>query len=178
MGEKIARQKEAILVIDMLNDFCRAGAPLDVPATRAVISNIAREISRVRSVGGKVVYICDAHAPDDIEFRNWPAHAVAGTEGAQVVSELAPQPGDAVVEKDTLLCFHRTSLDQVLEKFGVKALTITGCVTNICVMYAATEAVVRGYKVRVPRDCVAGLDPEMHEFALRQMKEVLNAEIV
>jgi len=178
MGEEVARLKEAILVIDMLNDFCRPGAPLDVPATRAVIPNIAREIRRVRSEGGKVVYICDAHAADDIEFRNWPAHAVDGTEGAQVVPELAPQQGDAIVEKDTLLCLHRTSLDQVLEKSGVKTLTITGCLTNICVMYAATEAVVRGYTVRVTRDCVAGLDPEMHEFALRQIKEVLNAEIV
>jgi len=178
MGEEVARPKEAILVIDMLNDFCREGAPLDVPATRAVIPNIAREIRRVRSEDGKVVYICDAHAPDDIEFRNWPAHAVAGTVGAQVVTELAPLPGDAIVEKDTLLCFHRTSLDQVLEKSRVNTLTITGCVTNICVMYSATEAVVRGYKVRVPRDCVAGLDPEMHEFALRQIKEVLKAEIV
>lgn len=178
MGKEVAGPKEAILVIDMLNDFCREGAPLDVPATRAVIPNIAREIMRVRSSGGKVVYVCDAHAPDDIEFANWPPHAVGGTEGAQVVPELAPQPGDAIIEKDTLLCFHRTSLEQVLEKAGVNKITITGCVTNICVMYAATEAVVRGYKVRVPKDCVAGLNPEMHEFALRQMKEVLKAEIV
>lgn len=169
---------EALLVIDMLRDFCIEGAPLEVPSTRAAIPNIAREIKRARESGAKVVYICDAHAPDDIEFVNWPAHAVAGSVGARVVDELAPAPGDAVVHKTTLLGFYLTDLDEALKAAGASTLTITGCVTNICVMYIATEAVVRGYGVRVPRDCVAGLDPAMHEFALRQMAEVLKAEIV
>ena len=168
--------KEALLVIDMLNDFCNEGAPLFVPATRGVIPNIAREIKRARGAGARVIYICDAHAPDDIEFRNWPPHAVGGTAGSDVVDELRPLPGDTVLEKTTLMPFYRTGLDDELRKAGAELVTITGCVTNICVMLAAHEAVVRGYRVRVPRDCVAGLDPGMHEFALRQMEDVCKAE--
>jgi len=171
-------EREALLVIDMLNDFCREGAPLEVPSTRTVIPNIRSELARVRGEGGLVVYICDAHAPDDIEFANWPAHAVAGSNGAQVVDELRPGQGEPVVHKTTLLGFYKTDLDRILDDADISKVTVTGCVTNICVMLIAHEAAVRGYRVRVPRDCVAGLDPEMHEFALRQMKEVIKAEIV
>jgi len=170
--------KEALLVIDMLNDFCREGAPLEVPSTRVVMPNIQRELARVRGEGGLVVYICDAHAPDDIEFANWPPHAVAGSRGAQVVDELVPGQGEPVVRKTTLLGFYRTDLDRILSDAGISTVTVTGCVTNICVMLIAHEAAVRGYRIRVPGDCVAGLDPEMHEFALRQMIEVIKAEIV
>lgn len=170
--------KEALLVIDMLNDFCGEGAPLFVPSTRGVIPNIAREVKRAREQGAPVVYICDAHAVNDPEFQFWPAHAVAGTEGAQVVEELAPLPGDIVVEKTTLFVFHNTRLEEKLKKTGAELLTITGTVTNICVMIASSEAYLRGYRVRVLRDCVAGLDPLMHEFALKQMADVFGAEVI
>jgi len=171
-------RKEALIVIDMLNDFCREGAPLSVPSTRSAIPNIQRELERARREGTAVIYVCDAHAQDDPEFANWPAHAVAGTKGAEVIEELAPRPGDHVVRKTTLLGFYRTELEKVLEDSGAELVTITGCVTNICVMLIAHEAAVRGYRIRVPAGCVAGLDPEMHEFALRQMREVIKAEIV
>ncbi len=170
--------KEALIVIDMLNDFCLEGAPLEVPSTRTVIPNIQRELGRVRAAGGTVIYLCDAHAPDDPEFKNWPPHAVAGSRGAAVVDELKPEPGEHVVHKTTLLGFYNTNLDDVLRDGGTELVTVTGCVTNICVMLVAVEAGVRGYRVRVPRDCVAGLDPHMHDFALREMEEVIRAEVV
>jgi nicotinamidase/pyrazinamidase len=170
--------KEALLVIDMLNDFCREGAPLYVPSTREVIPNIAREVKRAREEGVPVVYICDAHAVDDPEFAEWPPHAVAGTEGARVIEELAPLPGDIVVEKTTLFGFHNTRLGEKLKRTGAELLTVTGTVTNICVLLISSEARMHGYKLRIFRDCVAGLDPQMHEFALREMAEVLGAEVI
>ena len=169
---------DALLVIDMLNDFCDPKGSLFVPANLAIIPNIAREINRARERGTPVIYVCDRHPMGDIEFRNWPAHAVPGTWGAEIIDELKPAPGDVAVSKHTLLIFHETELEDVLRGRGVTSLIITGCLTNICVMYGATEAVVRGYRVKVPRDCVAAVDPTMHEFALRQMAEVLKAEIV
>ncbi len=175
---KQAAPKEALIIIDMLNDFCLEGTSLEVPSSRQVIPNIAREIKRAREEGAPVIYVCDAHAKDDIEFANWPPHAVNGSEGAEVVEELKPLPGDHIVKKTTLLGFYKTELESVLKKTGATLLTITGCVTNICVMLIATEAVVRGYKVRVPADCCAWLNREMHEFALQQMAEVIKAEIV
>ena len=172
------KPREALLVIDMLEDFCLEGAALEVPSNRDVMPNIARELRRARDECGQVVYICDAHAPDDPEFRYWPAHAVAGSDGARVVEELAPLPGDIVVEKTTLSSFYNTRLDAVLEKIRPGLITVTGCVTNICVLFTVFDLMSRKYAVRVPSDCVAGLDDGMHEFALKQMGDVLKAEVV
>ncbi len=168
---------EALLIIDMLNDFCREDAPLFVPMTRAVIPNIRREIGRARREGTPVVYVCDAHDKDDIEFKSWPPHAVEGSPGAEVIDELKPSARDIIIHKKTLLGFHNTDLEEKLRGLGAGSVKITGCVTNICVMLIAVEAAVRGFKVRVPRDCAAGLDMEMHGFALRELEQVIKAEV-
>jgi len=168
---------EALLVIDMLNDFVQPGAPLEVATARDILPGLGARISRARESGIPVIYICDAHDPDDPEFAGWPPHAVEDTEGAEVVPEIAPVHGDLIVKKKTLLGFYGTDLEVLLDRIGADTLTITGCVTNICVLYIATEAAVRGYRVRVPKDSVAGLDPVMHEFGLRQLAEVVKAEV-
>lgn len=169
---------KTLMIIDMLNDFVLPGAPLEVPDTRKVIPNIEREIGKARGKGYQVVYLCDSHAPDDREFQIWPRHCVKGTKGAQVVDELEPEPRDIVVEKTTYSGFFNTRLEEVLKSLGVTELIITGCVTNICILYTVSEAVLRGYHVTVPRDCVAGLNKEDHEFALRQMDKVLKVKII
>ncbi len=168
---------EALLIIDMLNDFCREGAPLFVPMTREVIPNIRREIGRARREGTAVVYVCDAHDRNDVEFKNWPPHAVEGSPGAEVIDELKPSARDIIIHKKTLMGFHNTDLENKLRGLGVGLVTVTGCVTNICVMLTAVEAAVRGFNVRVPGDCVAGLDMQMHEFALRELEQVIKAEV-
>ena len=169
---------KTLLIIDMLNDFVLPGAPLEVPDTRKIISNIEREIEKARIEGYPIVYVCDAHAPDDKEFQIWPKHCVKGTKGAQVVDELKPEPKDTVVEKTTYSGFFNTRLEEVLRSLGATDFIITGCVTNICILYTASDAVLRGYKVAVPRDCVAGLNREDHEFALRQMEKVLKVKVI
>ncbi len=64
-------------------------------------------------------------------------------------------------------------MDERLRSMGVTKLTIAGVVTNICVLYTAADALMRGYEVEVPEDCVAALDADDHRFALKQIKEVL-----
>lgn len=172
--------EEALLVIDMLNDFVNEGAPLEVPETRRVMPAISRELRRARSNNIPVIYVCDSHAPDDIEFRRfgWPAHAVKGTRGAEVVAVLKPEKGDIVIEKSTYSGFYQSKLDEVLNKLGVKRLRLTGCVTHICVLFTASDAVLRGYDVEVVSDGVAGLAREDHDAALRIMKNVMGAKII
>ena len=170
--------KKALVIIDMLNDFLLPGAPLEVPDTREIMPNIEREIDKARGEGYPVVYVCDSHAPDDREFKIWPRHCVKGTKGAQVVDELKPEPEDTVVEKTTYSGFFNTRLEEVLKSLGATELIITGCVTNICILYTSSDAVLRGYNVTVPKDCVAGLNKEDHEFALRQMEKVLKVKII
>jgi nicotinamidase-related amidase len=170
----------ALLVIDMLEDFVRAGAPLEVPETRKILSAVRRRIARARKEGELVVYVCDSHRKNDPEFARmgWPPHAVAGTPGAAVAANISPEPGDAVVEKKTYSGFHGTALQSVLRRRGIRNLSLSGCVTNICVLYTAADAAMRGYDVTVDESLVAGLDPKTHAFAIDQMEKVLGVRVV
>lgn len=174
------RTGRALLVIDMLSDFVRPGAPLEVPATRKILPALRRRIARARREGEAVVYVCDSHRKDDPEFSRmgWPPHAITGTPGAAVVEALAPAPGDVIVEKTTYSGFFRTRLASVLRERRIGALALSGCVTNICILYTAADAAMRGYDVTVDEALVAGLSEETHRFALDQMEKVLGVRVV
>ncbi len=172
-------KKEALLVIDMLNDFVLSGAPLEVPDTRKIIPAIRKEIDDAHARGMPVIFVCDSHAPDDPEFARfgWPPHAVTGTRGADVVDELKPAQNDMVIGKTTYSGFYNTDLDETLKRLGVGSLRLTGDVTHICVMFTASDAVLRGYDVTVVEKGVAGLAKEDHDAALRIMKSVMGVTI-
>lgn len=169
---------KALLVVDMLNDFVLAGAPLEVPAARAIIPAIRRRIDEAREAGIPVLFLCDAHAEDDPEFKVWPRHAVKGMHGAEIVNELSAEPGDIVVHKTTYSAFYGTDLAEVLKEKGIGHLTMTGILTNICVFFTAVDALMRGFCVEVARDSVAAITRDENDFALDQMAKVLKVEII
>ncbi len=170
--------RRALLVIDMLVDFVAPHGALRVPAAAGIVPRVAEELGDARARGDLVVFLCDAHRPDDPEFARmgWPPHAVRGTPGAAVVPELRPQPGEERVEKATYSGFHATRLAGVLQEAAVDTVRLVGCVTNICVYFTAADAAMRGYAVEVVAD--AGLVPADHAYALRQMGEVLGVQLV
>jgi len=172
--------KDALLIIDMLNDFVLQGAPLEVPETRSIIAAIRKQVDKARQEGRMVIYVCDSHTADDPEFSRmgWPPHAVRGTDGAAVIDQLAPMEMDPVVEKTSYSAFHQTGLEGLLQSRNIDHLTLTGCVTNICIFYTAYDAVIRGYDVTVPSDSVADLDAGDGTFARKQMAEVLGVKVV
>lgn len=161
----------------MLNDFIREDGALPVKGAEKLIPRINEAIKEFRDRGEPVIFVADSHEPDDKEFRIWPRHCVKGTEGAQVVEELDRRPEDELVEKTTYSAFYNTRLGEVLRGRGVDEVVLTGVLTNICVLHTAADAAMRGYKVRVLRDCVASSTRDAHEWALRHMREVLNAVI-
>src|SRR5512135_475334 len=170
---------EALLVMDMLNDFVRSGAPLEVPDARTIIPVFRGEIDRAHAEGRPVFFVCDAHDPNDQEFAkfNWPRRAVRGSKGTNVVDELKPAPGDVIVRKKSYSGFYRTILDAALKRRGVTSLRLTGDVTHICILFTASDAVLRGYVVTVVENGVAGLAQEDHEAALRIMRNVLGVNV-
>ena len=173
-------ESKALLIIDMLNDFVLQGSPLEVPDAQGIIPHIKKQIKMARKNNSAVIYICDSHEHNDQEFirMGWPPHALAGSEGAQVIDSLEPLPQDRIISKKSYSGFFDTELDIVLKENNISELLVTGCVTNICVLYTVADAVQRGYKVSVLKDCVAGLNQQEHEFALRQMENVLGAHIL
>ena len=168
----------ALLVIDMLKDFIRPDGALCIgPSGQATVPRIREQIATARKCGEPVIYICDRHRPNDAEFADWPPHCVEGTEGAEVVDELAPQDGDIVVPKRRFSGFNGTDLNLTLRELGVGKLTLVGCCTNICVLYTAADARMAGFEIRVPRDCVATFDDETQAFALKELERTLGAEM-
>jgi len=89
------------------------------------------------------------------------------------VDELKPQPNDIIVYKISYSGFYGTNLHNILRELAISRLRVTGVATSICVLYTAVDALMRGYEVEVIPDAVAGLTPEDHKFALRQLTEVL-----
>ena len=169
--------KKAVLVVDMLNDFTLDGAPLKVEENKKILPNIKALLDKERALSTPIIYVCDSHTEDDKEFKIWPKHCVEGTKGAQVVDELAPKENDFIVKKTTYDGFFRTSLDDLLKSLGVDYFIITGCVINICILYTASSAVLRGYKVEIPLNCVSALDNKSRECAINQFENVLNIKL-
>lgn len=169
---------DAVLVIDMLNDFVRDDGALKCGGrVQKIIQPISRRLVQARQYGHTVIYLCDTHRPDDPEFGQFPPHAVEGTEGAQVIEELAPQEGDYVLSKRRYSAFFQSGLLLALLENDITDVEITGVCTNICVMYTAADAVSYGFNVFVRADQVAAMDEDAHEIGLQQMEEVLGVEV-
>ena len=102
--------KAALMVADMLNDFIDPQGSLYVgPTGREIIPFVAAKIEATRRQGGVVIFVCDAHAKDDREFKYFHPHAVKGSWGSRVIPELPVQPGDYPGGEDPLqrLCRDR-----------------------------------------------------------------------
>ena len=171
--------KKALIVADMLRDFLEPQGTLYLgDAGRKIIPFVARKIEETRAAGGVVIFVCDAHAPDDKEFQLFAPHAVKGTRGAEIIPEFQVLPGDYRVEKTSYSCFHNTEMDSILKREQVDRVEIVGVVTSICVMETVKELFDRGIPRLVYREGVADFDPEGHAFALKYMQRVLGAEVV
>jgi len=171
--------KTALIVADMLNDFLDPGGSLYVgPQGREIIPFVAQKIAAFRAKKGRVIFVCDAHAPDDREFRYFPPHAVKGSWGAQIIPELAPAPGDHVVEKTRYSAFSHTNLDDLLKQEQVDEVHVVGVCGTICVLETVKELFDRDIPAVVYRQGVADFDPEAHAFGLKHMQRIMGAKVV
>ena len=162
----------------MLNDFIRENGKLYIGNDgEKIISPIQKELERFRQGKKPVFYICDCHRPDDKEFNLFPPHCLSGTEGANIIEELKPSKDDFIIHKRRYSGFFQTDLDISLREEEIKELELVGVCTNICVLYTAASARMLDYKVTVLKDAVASFDQGAHDFALKQMKDILGVEI-
>lgn len=156
--------KKAIFVVDMLNDFVKEGGKLVVPGAAGIIENNKKIIETARK-SVPIFYLNDAHEEEDKEFEAWPKHAIKGTQGAEVISEIAPKEGDKIIEKTRYSGFFKTGLGEMILKEGIKQVYITGVVSSICVLTNALEAKMRDFNAIVVSDAVTGLGEEDHKAA-------------
>ena len=170
--------KNVVLVIDMLRGFLEEINPLYCgEAARRIIPNVQKLLERELAGGSKIIYLCDSHAADDLEFKMFPPHCIAGTSEAEVVPELADYPGE-VIAKTRFSGFFDTLLSDKLREINPERVIICGVCTDICVMHTVSDARNRNYEVEVPVDCVASFDIQAHRFALQHMERVLGAKLM
>ena len=168
--------KNAVIIVDMLNDFVTGKLKCD--RAQRIIPNIRKLSDAARKKGQLVVYVGDAHLPNDAELAVWGPHAMKGTKEAETIPELAPKKGDYVLEKRTYSAFHETGLDMLLRENGVDTVIVAGLHTNICDRHTSADAFFRGYKVVVPEDCVEAFDDAAHQQGLEYLKMCYKAEVL
>ena len=168
----------AVIIEDMLRAFLEEGYSLYCgQEARKIIPNVRRLLRDLKAEGAAIIYLTDAHEPDDKEFQMFPPHAVKGTKGAEIIPELSDYPG-IVVPKQSYSSFYDTDLDDVLAEIQPDEVIVVGVCTDICVMYAVADLRNRGYPVTVYADCVASFDQAAHAFALKHIENVLGAKVI
>jgi nicotinamidase-related amidase len=158
------KMKEAVLVIDMLNDFVNGKLKCD--RAQPIIPNIKRLNEAARQNGKDVIYVNDAHLPTDYELTLWGPHAMKGTPGAQVIEELEPKKTDYVIEKRTYSGFFETGLDSLLRDLNVEKVYLTGLHTHMCARHTAADAFFRKYKIVAVEDGLQAFTEKDHKDGL------------
>jgi len=170
--------RRVLLVIDMLNDFLDpAGALYCGEEARKVIPVIRSLIEQFTTGGEPVIFLRDAHAQNDKEFELFPPHAIKGSWGSDVISELAPGPNSSIVDKTRFSGLFGNRLADLLAEIKPDEVWVTGVLTSICVMDTTGGLRDRDFETVIPVDAVADIDPVWHEFALERMKKVYGAKL-
>jgi nicotinamidase-related amidase len=172
----------AVVLIEYQNDFTSEGGVLHgaveaVMDKTGMLENSRRVAEAAREAGATVMHAPITFAEGYNELSSHPYGIlkgvvdgnafVKGSWGAAIVDDLAPQPGDIVIEgKRGLDTFASTNLDFILRSKGIKTIALGGFLTNCCVESTMRSGYENGYKVVTLNDCVAATSIEEHDNAL------------
>lgn len=179
----------ALLVIDMQRDFldplgASGQAGIKVKHLYNIVSTLRTLMDASRAADIFIVHTREGHLPDlsDLQAAKREQYAasgiaigepgplgrrfIRGEPGNAIVPELAPAPGELVVDKPGFGAFHATRLDDELKARGITHLILTGVTTQCCVHSTLREAVDRGYRCLTVADACATEDPALHEAVL------------
>jgi biuret amidohydrolase len=185
-------ERTALVVIDMQRDFLEPGgfgAALgnDVSRLRAILPATRRLLDGCRAAGITVLHTRECHAPDLSDCppakreRGAPSLRIGdrgpmgrvlirGEPGAEIVPELAPLPGEAVVDKPGKGAFHATPLGGLLADAGITHLLIAGVTTEVCVQTTMREANDRGFACLLVEDATESYFPEFKAATLAMVR--------
>ena len=178
----------ALVLIDMQRDFLEPGGfgeslGNDVGQLRRTIEPLRAVLAATRALGLPVVHTREGHLPDLSDCppsklnRGRPSQRIGdlgpngrilirGEYGHDIIDELAPIAGEAVVDKPGKGAFHATGFGDLLAAAGVRQLVVTGVTTEVCVHTTVREANDRGYDCLVLEDCVGSYFPEFQAAGL------------
>jgi ureidoacrylate peracid hydrolase len=188
-------KRTALVVIDMQNAFVAPGAPMEVPAARAIVAPINRLAAELRRRGVTIVWVSHENRRDGRDWAGFfdafiapgrradaSAALAAGSELQKLFPALEIAPGDLRVAKNrySALIPNSSFLEKTLKEKGIDTLLLAGTKTNVCVECTARDAMMLDYKVVLLSDCTAALsDDEQRatlENVIQQFGDVLSAE--
>jgi nicotinamidase-related amidase len=177
-GNAPDKSEVVLLLIDVINDLEFEGGEELLRNALPAAKNIARLKERARQAGVPVIYANDNFGRWRSDFHQTVQHCLRDPVRGQPIAELLkPEEEDYFVLKAKHSGFFSTALDLLLEYLGAHSLVITGIAGNNCVLFTANDAYMRDYKLIIPADCTASINQTDNDNALRQMQEVLKADI-
>jgi nicotinamidase-related amidase len=189
---RLVEHQTALVIIDMQRDFLLPGGfgetlGNDVTQLQKVVPPLVALLSAARAAGLLVIHTREGHLPDLSDCppaklnRGAPSKRIGdpgafgriliqGEYGHDIVDELAPAPGETVIDKPGKGAFYGTALQQILTEAGITQLVVTGVTTEVCVHTTTREANDRGYECLVVADCVGSYFPEFQRVGLEMVK--------
>ena len=180
--------RAALLLIDMQRDFLLPGGfgeslGNNVSLLQAAVEPCQRALAAARAAGLLVIHTREGHRPDLSDAppaklaRGAPSRRIGdagpmgrilvrGEPGHDLIDELAPQPGEVVLDKPGKSAFHQTDLEQILHNRGIDTLLVAGVTTEVCVHTTIREGNDRGYRCVALADACASYFPEFHRVGL------------
>jgi nicotinamidase/pyrazinamidase len=169
---RIDPTRDALVVVDLQNDFCPGGA-LHVRDGDAIVPVVNRYLDRFAQAGAPLFLTRDWHPPVTRHFQAyggvWPTHCVQGTSGAAFHPGLAPPDGAVIVskgmdpEQDAYSAFQAEDpsgrrLPTILKERGISRLYVGGLATDYCVRATVLDALRDGFEVVVLTDAIGAVD--------------------
>ena len=165
-----------MLIVDMIADFEFEDGDRLFEKALPIAQNIARIRSRAHQADIPVIYVNDNYGLWKNNFEGTLAAAEKSAKGKQIVELIRPGKDDYHILKPQRSGFFATPLDVLLTSLDASRLIITGVSADICVLFTAHDAYMRGFEIIVPEDCTAAADDRHRDHALSLLRRVADAD--